>query len=343
MSLIETGRPLLRITRETTVPCPDTDLRFIAEPPSSVYSLPAGSFVTVNLLDEDGNFLQIVSYTQTGSTFDVVVDSDTPIVLNGTPLGDVKNWTPIAVNLEDSVGNPVAPVSSSLVGNILTVTTNPNPSGIYFPSIYPDQHTSFRTGDEGWRFQNNWWDRINPALPSKFAELDLSLGVNAWWRLKSPLTVGGVSSTVRFVDVDGLQIFSSGSGKNLVVIDKLTGLMYARFPSGNAAVTWANAIDNALAYSVTVNSIIYDDWFLACVSELCSIFNQQTAGNTNLDDGQSAVRLINIGGTVWTSNTYISSNLSANTFAPNTRILAQSTKTSSQRVVFVRKAYNLIS
>lgn len=406
MSLIEIGKPLLRLTREDggTGPCRDTNLRFIAEPPSPVYSLSAGSFITVNLLDEDGNFLQIVSYTQTGSTFDVVVDSDTPIALNGTPVGDVKNWNPIGVNLEDPDGNPFTPVSASLTGNILTVViedetaievnnapqgdiqngttievnledsvgspvaplsvvkvgntltievpTAPAPSGVLLQWPNPDQITSYRTGDVGWRAQNGWYNYTPPTNPAKIAQLDLTAGANTWWILKNPLTVNGVSSTVRFVDVDGTQVFDVTNNKNAVVIDKLTGLMWSRIPrtAGGANKLWNSAVDACLAYSITVNGILYDDWFLPSLAEHTLSPIQLNIPMITVTDPATSAIIIQGGSPtlefIWTSTTRCGDGTRAYSIsrnATNTDLRVDTKAGDLLGHFFVRDARNLIS
>lgn len=280
MSLIEINKPLLRLTREGGGGiCPDTTIQFLAEPPSAVYSYPAGTFITVDLLDENGNYLQIVSYTQVGNNIDIVVDSDTPIAVNGTPQGDITNWTPIGVNLEDSGGNPVTPVSTALVGNILTIEiTDPIvPSGVILQWPRGESGTSFRTGDPGWRAQNGWYDYTTPANPAKIALLDFSLGANFFWRLKTALTVNGVTSTVRFVDVDGNQAWPAVNNKDKVSIDKLSGLMFLR--STATVADWNAGIDDALAYSITVDGNTYSDWYLANLEEMNLLTGMQQRQN----------------------------------------------------------------
>lgn len=397
MSLIEINKPLLRLTREGggSGPCRDTTIRFFGEPPSATYTYPAGTFITVDLLDESGNYLQIVSYTQVGSNIDIVVDSDTPIAVNGTPQGDITNWTPIGVNLEDSVGNPIAPVSTALVGNILTieidndtpievnnvaqgditngttievnledsvgnpvapvstalvgniltieVSTGVTPSGVYLQFPKGENWTSWRTGDPGWRAQNGWYDITQPANPAKFAKLDYGTA-NFWYRLRNPLIVNGVSSTTRFVDVDGGQTFSAVGNKDDVVIDKLTGLMFLR--STVLAANWNAAVDDALAYSITVGANTYNDWYLISVEENVALtgfnFVLGSSGTFDWIDALTGVRIASFNGNMVTGTSYNATNAMRYRVNPYYYDTVAKT-TASPYAWFIRDARNLIS
>lgn len=182
-----------------------------------------------------------------------------------------------------------------------------NPSGILLDFPTGQQYTSYRTGDEGSRMQNGWNDYTIPVLPEAIAQLDHSLAVNYWWRLVNPLTVAGVSSVVRFVDVDGGQTFSATGNKNLITIDKLTGLGFYRITADlGGTVTWNNAIDNALAFSTTVNGVTYSDWYLVSFSELLQIFGEIGSINgTVIRDNVSSADIFTMPSSqeFWTSTT----------------------------------------
>jgi hypothetical protein len=207
--------------------------------------------------------------------------SDIDVNFNGTLEGQANANIPIDVNLTDGV-NPVTPTSVALTGNDLDIVIPPVsiPSGVLFKTIEPTQYTSYRTGDEGWRVQNGFYNYTPPTHPKVIAELDMT-STTFFNVLESPLIVNGVSSTTRFVDVNGIQAFSSTGNADLVVIDKLTGMMYSRTNFSN--VIWDSAIDNALSYSITVNSIVYDDWFLVSKKEIESIAHQFAGINVNVD------------------------------------------------------------
>jgi hypothetical protein len=267
---------------------------------------------------------------------------DSQINVNGVDEGDIVSVKTIDVNLEDSVGDPVTPTSVGLVGNTLTieVASGSSPSGVLFKTIDAQQRTSYRTGDEGWRSQNGWFDYTPPTTPEVIAELDYTN--TAFFNvLASPLVVNGVSSTTRFVDVDGGQTFSATGNKNLVVIDKLTGLMFNRLSIGGAA-DWNAAIDNALAYSVVVNSVTYDDWYLATKKEIENSFHLYAGINAHIDTLTSVAVMPN------------SSNINSATTVPtNTanhfywelglRYLQPIAKTIGLSVLYVRNARNLIT
>lgn len=199
---------------------------------------------------------------------------------NGTLEGQADTTIPVEVNLTDGV-NPVTPTSVALTGNDLDIIIPAPivPSGVLFKTIQPLAYTSYRTGDEGWRVQNGWFDYTPPTNPKVVAELDYT-SPNALFVLKNNLVVNGVSSNTRFVDVNGIQAFSATGNANLVVIDKLTGLMYTR--TIVAGGTWDNAIDAGLAHSIVVNSVTYDDWFLYSKLEAQNLYNGQTDTQTGV-------------------------------------------------------------
>lgn len=141
------------------------------------------------------------------------------------------------------------------------------PSGVLFKTIEPTQYTSYRTGDEGWRVQNNWFAYTTPSYPKAIAELDFTSSIFCDV-LKNNLVVNGVSSKNRFVDAFGAKI----SVGTTVVIDKLTGMAYSRVSQAGKA-NWDAAIDDALTYSITANSITFDEWYLPTNFELLKIAN----------------------------------------------------------------------
>jgi hypothetical protein len=212
----------------------------------------------------------------------------------------------------------------------------PKLDGVLFKTIEPSQYTSYRTGDEGWRVQNGWFDYTPPTNPAAVAELDFT-SANALFVLANPLVVNGVSSTTRFVDVNGIQAFSSTGNANLVIIDKLTGLMYTRTVVTGG--TWNDAIDAALAYSIVVNSVTYDDWFLYSKLEAQSMWNGQT-------DTQTSVTILTTtsGYDTWVSSTNPGLTTSSYYFERNARNLIVLTKIfAGVPIVAVRNARNLIT
>jgi hypothetical protein len=216
-----------------------------------------------------------------------------------------------------------------------------------------DAHTSYRNGDVGWRLQNGWFDYVPPANPAKYANLDAAFGINYWYVLQTALTVDGVTNTQRFVDVDGGQTFSATGNKDKVVIDKLTGLMWVRNPrvAGGANRLWDSAIDTALAHSVVVDGVTYDDWFLPSMTELISLFPTDIA-RSGINDGISPLIALVQSGVpdtqlLWTATTTSQSNTSrAMRMETNTSRIAMGfgTKTTDLFATYMcRKCYNLIS
>jgi hypothetical protein len=209
---------------------------------------------------------------------------------NGTLEGQADTTIPVNVNLTDGV-NPVVPTSVALTGNDLDIVI-PGPvvpSGVLFQRPILQQYTSFATYDEGWRAQNGWNSGyIPPANPKIIAQLDYTLGTNYWYRLKDDLIVGGVSNKIRFVDVDGGQTWSATGNKNLITIDKLTGLGIYR--GSTSALTWVNHLNTANSLSIVVNGITYDNFYLAALCEYLQIWGdlQAVAANVGIDPVSSA-------------------------------------------------------
>jgi hypothetical protein len=216
----------------------------------------------------------------------------------------------------------------------------PKLDGVLFKTIEPSQYTSYRTGDEGWRAQNGFFDYTPPTNPAAVAELDYT-SPNFFNVLKNNLVVNGVSSKTRFVDVNGIQAFSSTGNANRVVIDKLTGMMYSR--AALPAVGWDLSIDNALSYSITVNGIIYDDWYLISLKEIQSIIHQ-FAGISPQNDTLTNVALWNPTNNCFTSTTNPNITLNAYRFITGTRQIDNFFKPeTSIGQLYIRNARNLIT
>jgi hypothetical protein len=188
------------------------------------------------------------------------------IFVNTSLIGAFDATEDVDVFLEDTGGNPITPTSSVLVGNDLTITANiPNPSGVALQFPKGSIRTSYQNYDSGWRTQNNIYNYIPPAYPSKFAKLDYSAGANWWYTLATPLTVNGVSSTRRFVDLSGV-----------------TGLMISRTPFNVPVgpVNYQTFLNNQYALSVTINGNVYSQWFAVGVNEWNAVFgNVCPSGN----------------------------------------------------------------
>lgn len=224
------------------------------------------------------------------------------------------------------------------------------PSGVLLHFPVPEQYTSYRTGDEGWRIQDGWYDYTKPANPEKIAELDMTLGANYWARLATPLTVGGITSAIRFVDVNGVQVWGATDNVSKITIDKLTGLGFYRLETDFAgAVNWNTAIDDALAFSVTVQSVVYDNWYLASRVDFLALFGEvgaTTSANSMIRDpisSQDAFIFAN-SGEFWTATTQgnSSGNAYSKGYNPSTYLRAQA-KTTTYRKLLVFDAKSLIS
>ena len=218
------------------------------------------------------------------------------IYVNTSLIGAFDATEDVDVFLKDPLGATITPVSSVLVGNDLTITANiPNPSGVALQWPNPPQAISNNTYDTGWRLQNtNFFDYTPPAYPAKYAQLDTSLGINQWYKLKTALTVGGVTSTERFVDVNGVQSWGSLNNANIAVIDKLTGLMFTRTPVfiSAAVANYVANLTNAFNYSVTINSIVYSNWYMISVYEMMVLFGRYLPASPNWTDPTTSQNIV---------------------------------------------------
>lgn len=196
---------------------------------------------------------------------------DTVITINSAAF--LTN--PVAVNpnilVKDGTGTQVG----SKVGSEWIVPTGSTPSGVLLQFPTGEEYTTYRTGDEGWRLQNGFFNYIAPTNPKVIAQLDRTVGANYWFKLKSAISVGGNSNTIRFVDVDGLQAWGTTDNKDKITIDKLTGLgFYRKTADLGGTSNWNGAIDSALTFSVVVNSITYSDFYLASREEILAILGE---------------------------------------------------------------------
>lgn len=273
------------------------------------------------------------------------------IFLEGVLQGQVSYQSPIYVELQDGVGVPITPTSSTLVGNTLTATlATPTPSGVVLQFPNPSQGVSYRNFDTGWRAQNSWYAYTPPTYPAKYAQLDTTAGANSWYRLKTALTVNGVSSTQRFVDLSGVQGWAALNNLNVAVLDKLTGLMITRTPasSGGGSANWQAQFNTAASYSVTINGNTYSDWYLCGLAELAAIWGTY-AGTTNFVDPFSSLTIMNsnysricLADATANNSSYVCQGYSA--LAANGGIyLEMNTNVTTNYYFYVHDARNLIS
>lgn len=237
-----------------------------------------------------------------------VITTEAYLDVNGVPFTSILLGNTFDLVVKDSDGVVVG----SKVGSEWIVPAGPTLSGVSLQWPTGQQYPSYRTGDEGSRLQAGFFDYTRPLYPLKTAELDMTAGANFWFKLKNALTVNGVSSTTRFVDVDGGQTWSATNDKDRITIDKLTGLgFYRKLADLGGNKNWNTCIDDALSFSTVVNSITYSNWYLISMEEIQAIFGEcDENGSGNIIDLISTNVILNKNGgsnSVWTSTTQLNS------------------------------------
>jgi hypothetical protein len=216
--------------------------------------------------------------------------------------------------------------------NIIGVRTDnsggASPSGIaYFDVSLTGQLTSYRTGDDAWRLLNSEYVNTQPAYPVSYAQLDTT----ALDPFRTLLNNNAFGNKNRFTDENGLQVYG-----NNYAIDHLTNRGW--YLTVQSAVTWNNAIDNSVAFTV----LGYTDFYLPSIKEMESI--------VDVEDNDvliySPFNFSNaIGGVdLWTSTTnkgettraFIVQPLVSGTQSYN---VARTLKTSTEKHYIVRKHY----
>lgn len=247
----------------------------------------------------------------------------------------------IVVNQDDDV---VVPDDVTMVGDDIFVhITEEEPTGVLFDIPYLNQWQSFATGDTGFKMQNGWNAYIPPVNPKVKAQLDDSLGANQFFRLKDNLVVNGVSSKIRFVDVDGVQAWGITGSKNEVAIDKLTGRMFTRLDNGGS-VNQAAWLADSQTFSQTVNGVTYTDWELLSAEEALKIFGfHWTAGQVDPISSVQICTYLSIIHHTSTTNMDNTAQSMAFVIGASGSNFQGYNKTSASRRIYVRKCENLIT
>ena len=335
------------------------NLDIAGQTPLQINATPAGFIdnwdtIFIDVDDKNGNPLtQGVSFLASivGNTINLDISGTTPLQVNGgASIGVIPNWDLADIRLRDQSANVVPLVSSSISGSQVTlnINNNPAPSGVLLQAPTPEIYTLYQNGDAGWRFQNGWYDYVAPTNPAKIAELDYTQNANWQFLLKTALSVNGVSSTRRFVDVLGGQTFPAANNCNVAVLDKLTGLLWYRQVTPLGTGNWADAITASQGYSVTINGITYSDWFIPTIGEFQTVWQyQHMPADSSLVDTITGVNLILINGLIdqmWSATTQRANTANALTFTGEKNYVERIGKTATNMGrVYIHKAFNLIS
>ena len=290
----------------------------------------------------------LIENDATTPTYSQLVKATEGLIL---PTQEIQN-NGVASGFIPSVGTinvttNAAPTSFTITGRTIdiVVPSGGSPSGVLLQRPILKQYTSFADYDEGWRNQNGWNTAyVPPTNPKVIADLDYSLTSNYWWRLKDNLIVNGVSSKIRFVDVDGVQTWSATGNKNLITIDKLTGIGIYRL--GLSSAIWATHLTNSNTLSIVVNGITYDTFYLAATCEYMSIFgflyNNPTSASTDQVTGGSASIFPGSGADYFTATTRMDSTTTAGNYSVLTNLINRS-KVSTASAMYIFDASSLIT
>jgi hypothetical protein len=215
---------------------------------------------------------------------------DSQINVNSASQGNVVSVKTIDVNVTDGV-DPVTPDAVTLVGNTLTIEV---PSGAVAPVgatlMKTGQTTSFRTGDDGDLQEGRDVDFFTLAENNPFGNTQRFTGVTGGYYDQ---TLAG------YYDKDGVATTKALAIPDNIVIDwstyNGTNVLGHSLDVDATSVTWGDAIDNALAYSV--GSFI-SGWrlpnFNECIS-ICDFSRVRFVQNTVFDN----LNVCNL----WTSTT----------------------------------------
>jgi hypothetical protein len=249
------------------LPCPNADV----ENSNATYTdtvVSGGTLVLpdITVTDSDGS-----TYTQP-SVEDVVctLSPDTSLEVNGVSEGSVVAGSTVDIQLSDSLG-VVTPISVTQTGNDFAVVL---PAATAAPVgatlMKTGQTTSYRTGDDG----------------------DLEAGrATDFFTLASNNPFG---NTNRFTDELGGATYTNNIVIDWSTYNGATVLGYRRTVNG-VNITWADAIDGALALSI---GTFTSGWRLPNRNEFSNIWN----GESTLGYNYAPFNLNTPGLECWTGN-----------------------------------------
>jgi hypothetical protein len=202
-----------------------------------------------------------------------IVAPNTTIEVNGTTEGTFNAGSTVDIQLSDS-GGVVTPDSVTVVGNdVQIVLADAVGAPVGATLMKTGQTTSYRTGDDG----------------------DLEAGrATSFFVLASNNPFG---NTNRFTDELGGQTYTNNIVIDWSTYNGSTVLGYRRTVNG-VNITWADAIDGALALSI---GTFTSGWRLPNRNEFSNLWN----GESTLGYNYSPINLNTPGLECWTSNSLI--------------------------------------
>lgn len=149
------------------------------------------------------------------------------------------------------------------------------PSGILYQRPIITQYTSYRIGDTGWGYQNNFYDfSSDPVNPLYIQDLDYTNTIDFFWKLKHNNAFG---NTYRFTNSIGFNPNASGTPVGMTyvgairdyIIDNLTGFGYKIISQGSPP-TWNVTIDQITSRRNTLLDG-FDNWLPITIVEVAII------------------------------------------------------------------------
>jgi hypothetical protein len=166
---------------------------------------------------------------------------------------------------QDSVIYGTGSIPSGTFAPINIIVTKPQ--GITFQIPVPSSIISNTPNqDAGFRYANSFFNYNNPQ-PTKIQPCLDFTHANTHFNLKENISFRGESNKKRFVDIRGLQDFTTYPN---VFIDKKSGLVYRR--NFDTAQTESASFTDTENFSVTVDGITLNDWYMASIEEVFDVF-----------------------------------------------------------------------
>jgi hypothetical protein len=284
---------------------PDTDLEVNGTPEGT---FAAGSTIDVRLNNTTPTIVT-PSVTVLGNLVELEIP-DSDVNVNGNLEGTVASAEPIDIDVTDGV-NPVTPTAINITGNTVTIEVPSGGGGapVGATLMRTGQTTVYRTGDD-----------VDTSAEGRATD---------FFTLASNNPFG---NTDRFTDELGGQTYTDNIVIDWSTYDGATVLGYYRLRGTYLDVTWNNAIDNSLLFSI---GLFTSGWRLPNINELLNLKNSNAIRPLDYAPFNFSAATI-----FWTSTTNPATTANALTFEnTNNQMVRDRIKTntlSSYRAIPVR-------